>query len=215
VFDILSNHNGVTFPTNDGSKDNAFVGLSEVRFFGIPNSKTKLTQISTVAIHDFSSELIRNFNRRAAFLVDESGLSINGWNQQGHPFYAAGVSYTQKFEVPQPKGKYLVQLPHWYGSVAEIIVNGKPAGYIGFPPWQCDVTSFIKSGINNIEVVVIGTLKNTLGPHHAGQTLGAAWPNMFQRGPETGPPPGNQYHTVGYGLFKPFVMKNTIEQNPR
>jgi len=212
MFDILSNHNGVSFPTNDGSKDNAFVGLSEVRFFGIPESKTKLTQFSTVTIHDFSSELIRNFNRRAAFLVDESGLSINGWNQQGHPFYAAGVSYTQKFEVPRTKGKYLVQLPHWYGSVAEVIVNGKPAGCIAYQPWQCDVTPFVKRGTNKIEVVVIGTLKNTLGPHHAGQSLGAAWPNMFQRGPETGPPPGNQYHTVGYGLFKPFVLKNTIEQ---
>lgn len=211
-FDILSNHNGVTFPTSDGSNDNAFVGLSEVRFFGIPNSTAKLTQISTVAIQDVSSELTRNFNRRAAFLIDDSGLSINGWNQQGHPFYAAGVRYTQKFEVPGTKGKYQVQLPHWYGSVAEVIVNDKPAGYIGYQPWQCDVTQLIKRGTNKIEIVVIGTLKNTLGPHHAGQTLGAAWPNMFHRGPETGPPPGNQYHTVGYGLFKPFVLKNTIKQ---
>jgi len=214
-FDILSNHNGVTFPTNDGSNDNAFVGLSEVQFFGIPNSITKPMQISTVAIYDVSSELTRGFNRRATFLVDDSGLSINGWNQQGHPFYAAGVSYTQKFEVPQPKGRYQVQLPHWYGSVAEIIVNGKPAGYIGYQPWQCDVTPLVKRGTNKIEIVVIGTLKNTLGPHHAGQTLGAAWPNMFHRGPEKGPPPGNQYHTVGYGLFKPFVLKNTIKRAQR
>ncbi|MHC4088580.1 MAG: hypothetical protein ACYSU5_25745, partial [Planctomycetota bacterium] len=77
-------------------------------------------------------------------------------------------------------------------------------------PWQCDVTPLVKRGTNKIEIVVIGTLKNTLGPHHAGQTLGAAWPNMFHRGPETGPPPGNKYHTVGYGLFKPFVLKNTM-----
>ncbi|MHC4734505.1 MAG: hypothetical protein ACYTDW_08590, partial [Planctomycetota bacterium] len=214
-FDILSNHNGVTFPTSDGSIDNAFVGLSEVQFFGTPYSIKKLTQISTVAIHDVSSELTSGFNRRVAFLVDDSGLSVNGWNQQGHPFYAAGVSYTQKFEVQLMKGKYQVQLPHWYGSVAEVIVNGKPAGHIGFPPWQCDVTSLVKRGINEIEVVVIGTLKNTLGPHHAGQTLGAAWPNMFQRAPETGPPAGNQYHTVGYGLFKPFVLKNITKGAPR
>jgi hypothetical protein len=81
-FDILSNHNGVTFPTSDGSKDNAFVGLSEVQFFGKQNSNAKLTQISTVTIHDVSSELTRNFNRRAAFLIDDSGLSVNGWNRQ-------------------------------------------------------------------------------------------------------------------------------------
>ncbi len=77
------------------------------------------------------------------------------------------------------------------------------------------MTSLIKPGTNNIEVIVIGTLKNTLGPHHAGQVVGAAWPNMFQRGPETGPPPGSRYHTIGYGLFEPLVLKNTIKEANR
>ena len=54
---------------------------------------------------------------------------------------------------------------------------------------------------------MIGTLKNTLGPHHAGELRGAAWPHMFQRGPETGPPPGSQYDTIGYGLFEPFALE--------
>jgi len=209
-FDILSNHNGVTFPASDAGNDNAFVGLSEVRFFETPDKATNLKRISSVAIYDVSSELTINFNRRAAFLTDGSGLNVTGWDRQGHPFYAEGVLYTQRFVVTKPKGRYLVELPHWNGSVAQVIVNGKAAGYIGFPPWQCDVTSFIKPGTNNIEVIVIGTLKNTLGPHHAGQTVGAAWPNMFQGGPETGPPAGNRYHTIGYGLFEPFVLKNTI-----
>lgn len=146
-------------------------------------------------------------------IVPERKLDLDvGWNQQGHPFYAAGVSYTQMFDIPKPTGRYNVQLPDWYGSVAEVIVNGQPAGYIGYRPWQRDVTQWIKQGTNTIEIVVIGTLKNTLGPHHAGAVVGAAWPNMFQRAPETGPPPGNQYHTIGYGLFKPFVLKNTIKQ---
>jgi len=150
-------------------------------------------------------------------IVPEAKLDIEagGWNQQGHPFYAAGVSYKHTYKVRRLRGRYEVQLPHWYGSVAEVIVNGKPAGYIGYPPWKCDVTPLVKHGTNSIEIIVIGTLKNTLGPHHAGQVVGAAWPNMFHRGPETGPPPGNQYHTVGYGLFKPFVLKNTIKQAPR
>jgi hypothetical protein len=149
-------------------------------------------------------------------IVPERKLDLDiGWNQQGHPFYAEGVSYTQRFDIPRPTGQYQVHLPHWYGSVAEVIVNGQPAGYIGYQPWQCDVTPLVKRGTNNIEIVVIGTLKNTLGPHHAGRGLGAAWPNMFQRAPKTGPPPGNQYHTVGYGLFKPFVLKNTVKQVPR
>ena len=99
------------------------------------------------------------------------------------------------------------RLPNWYGSVARVLVNGKAAGYISAPPWECDVTRQLKRGKNRIEVVVIGTLKNTLGPHHGKQPLGSAWPSMFQNGPKDGPPPGSEYSTVGYGLFEPFVLQ--------
>ncbi len=140
-------------------------------------------------------------------------LKLGSWKEQGCPFYAAGVSYKQKFDpAPGRTGRYHVELNKWYGSVAEIIVNGKSAGYVAYRPWQCDVTDLIKAGDNTIEVVVIGTLKNTLGPHHAGTGLGSAWPGMFQKGPETGPPPGKDYHTVDYGLFEPFVLKQVTEK---
>ncbi|MHC4462452.1 MAG: glycosyl hydrolase [Planctomycetota bacterium] len=139
-------------------------------------------------------------------IVPEAPLRLGHWNKQGHPFYAAGLSYTQKFNIPQAKDRYIVSLPDWYGSVAKVVVNGKPAGYIYHQPWQCDVTELITFGVNTIEVVVIGTLKNTLGPHHGNPPLGSAWPSMFHRAPETGPPAGGRYQTVGYGLFKPFEL---------
>ena len=119
----------------------------------------------------------------------------------------AGVAYRQTFDVSQPQGSYRVRLPKWYGSVAKVLVNGKSAGYIAHQPWQCDVTKQIVAGGNTIEVVVIGTLKNTLGPHHGKPALGQAWPAMFEQAPEHGPPPGQDYHTVGYGLFEPFVLE--------
>jgi len=140
----------------------------------------------------------------------EPALKLGSWKEQGCPFYAAGVCYKQKFDVKGPAGRYFVKLDKWYGSVVEVIVNGKSAGHIAYKPWQCDVTDLIKQGTNVVEVVVIGTLKNTLGPHHAGKGLGSAWPGMFQQGPETGPPPGKDYHTVDYGLFEPFVLKQII-----
>ena len=142
----------------------------------------------------------------------EPGLKLGSCKEQGRPFYAVGVCYKQTFNVTRSAGRYLVELDKWYGSVAEIVVNGKSAGYIAYKPWQCDVTDMIKQGTNTVEVIVIGTLKNTLGPHHAGKGLGSAWPGMFQQGPETGPPPGKDYHTVDYGLFEPFVLKQIIEK---
>ena len=124
-----------------------------------------------------------------------------------YPFYATGAVYTETFDVRRPSGRYFVFLPQWYGSVAKVRVNGKPAGHIAYQPWRCDVTEAIKPGKNTVEVVAIGTLKNTLGPHHGNPPLGKAWPHAFRVAPETGPPPGAKYSTVRYGLFEPFVLQ--------
>jgi hypothetical protein len=145
-------------------------------------------------------------------LVDGSGLSSTGggWNLQGLPFYSAGVAYRERFSVEKPVGRFLVTLPNWCGSVAKVAVNGKPAGFIDAPPWECDATKFVKRGQNEVEVTVIGTLKNTLGPHHGNPALGAAWPSSFHVGPSPGPPPGANYSTVAYGLFEPFVVRQVM-----
>ena len=134
-------------------------------------------------------------------------LTLGPWNEQGQPMYATGVAYRQAFDVSPPQGNYRVRLPKWYGSVTKVLVNGKSAGYIAHQPWQCDVTKHIVAGGNTIEVVVVGTLKNTLGPHHGKPALGQAWPAMFEQAPEHGPPPGQDYDTIAYGLFAPFVLE--------
>jgi hypothetical protein len=146
------------------------------------------------------------------------GIGANGtgegWNSQGHPFYAGGVCYSERFVVQKRTGRFAVALPAWYGSVARVTVNGKLAGYIDAPPWECEVSKWIKSGDNSVDVTVIGTLKNTLGPHHGKPKLGAAWPKAFQAGPDPGPPPGTNYSTVAYGAFQPFVLKQTTFRTP-
>jgi hypothetical protein len=147
-------------------------------------------------------------------IASDQPLALGKWNEQGHPFYASGVSYRQQFNVDKRAGRYIVALPAWYGSVAEVKVNGKSAGYVASAPWECDVTKQIKRGANDVEVIVIGTLKNTLGPHHGKPGLGSAWPGMFRNGPPDGPPAGAQYSTVGYGLFEPFVLRQSLTAKP-
>jgi hypothetical protein len=133
-------------------------------------------------------------------------LGLSPWNAQGQPFYSQGVAYSETFQVPKKEGEYRVQLRDWYGSVARVRVNGQAAGVILSSPWSLDVTPWLTPGANTVEVTVVGTLKNTLGPHHGGPPLGTAWPSMFQKGPSPGPPPGSRYSTVGYGLFEPFEL---------
>jgi hypothetical protein len=146
-------------------------------------------------------------------IAPDEPLRLGPWDEQGHPFYAAGVSYTQDFEIGKPRGKYSVRLPSWYGSVAKVTVNNKDVGYIHHQPWELEVTDFIRSGANRIDVTVIGTLKNTLGPHHGNPKPGRSGPGEFRKGPDTGPPPGSQYQSIGYGLFTPFELhRRTVRQ---
>jgi len=150
----------------------------------------------------------------AGFLViPAKPLALGKWNEQGLPFYANKVAYRRRYTLDKLDGRHVVALSAWQGSVAKVIVNGKPAGYILARPWECDVTGLLQPGANEIEVDVIGTLKNTLGPHHGNPGLGSAWPGMFQKGPAHAPP-GNQYATVGYGLFEPLALKRSGEVPP-
>lgn len=139
-------------------------------------------------------------------IVPAAPLEIGAWNAQGCPFYAEGVSYTRRFKVDSIARQYRVTLPAWYGSVAKVFVNGELAGHIGWQPAECDVTRFVHQGDNEVKVVVIGTLKNTLGPYFGPLRLGFASPESFRKAPEGGPPPGDDYKSVGYGLMGPFQL---------
>jgi hypothetical protein len=231
-FKILSNHNGVTYPIpeNNQPKDNGFVGLAEVQFLEKVNGV--LTLIKNDITVNASSELTADaHDRKAAYLVDGSGfdLSKSAWNQQGMPFYAGKVEYSQTFDIEKidPAKKCLLQFfpkieltknnrtinsKSWYGATAQVIVNGQSAGFLisASSRQQIDVTKFIKNGKNEVAMIVYGTPKNLLGPHHAGKMRGSAWPNAFHRAPEH-QPNGAAYDTIGYGLFKPLEMVFTWE----
>ncbi|MBX7257910.1 MAG: hypothetical protein K1Y02_16225 [Candidatus Hydrogenedentes bacterium] len=140
-------------------------------------------------------------------IATETGLALGAWNVQGCPFYGAGVTYTQRFDIPRRDGRVEVVLGDWLGSVVKVRVNGENAGYIYHRPFTCDISKWVKPGENTVEVEVIGTNKNTLGPHHGNPPLGIAAPDMFRKGPVPGPPAGTEYSTLGYGLFTPFRVR--------
>ena len=219
LYDIKCNGKAVSAMKDAWWLDKVFGKIDIADAAGVGENTVTITASPFTIYHEIESAYVLGaFTLKgtdSGFVIaggSEPALKLGSWKEQGCPFYAAGVCYKRAFNITQPAGQYLVELDKWYGSVAEIIVNGKSAGHIAYKPWQCDVTDLIKKGTNTVEVIVIGTLKNTLGPHHAGKGLGSAWPGMFQQGPETGPPPGKDYHTVDYGLFEPFVLKQIIKK---
>jgi hypothetical protein len=142
-------------------------------------------------------------------LVPAAALGLGPWSEQGRPLYAGGVSYAKTYGLSTPdqkKEQVIIRLGEWRGSVAEVKVNGRSAGFIFRAPFELDITDLISAGQNAVSVTVFGTLKNTLGPHHNNPPLGTAWPGMFQKGPQGGYPAGSAYSVVGYGLFQDFKL---------
>jgi hypothetical protein len=142
-------------------------------------------------------------------LIPSARLQLGPWSEQGMPLYAGGVSYSKILDLDSldaDKGRYFVRLGRWLGSVVEVRVGEKTAGFIAFEPFELDITDQLSAAANKVSVIVYGTLKNTLGPHHDNPRLGMAWPSMFQKGAKGGYPPGTKYSVVGYGLFDDFKI---------
>jgi hypothetical protein len=120
------------------------------------------------------------------------------------PFYSWGVTYSKEFNIENPDGAYLVSLDNWKGTIAEVTVNGEQATVIAFPPYQSNVTQLIKPGINKIEVKVIGSLKNLLGPHFNNPAPGLVGPWHFRNVKSY--PAGNDYQLLDYGMMSDFQV---------
>ncbi|MFC5406261.1 glycosyl hydrolase [Cohnella soli] len=144
---------------------------------------------------------------RGFVMTEEQPLALGSWREQGLPFYSDAVFYRKQVEVASlAEGRIYAELPAWAGTVASIMVNGRPAGLIGIGEGsRLDMTGWLKKGTNEIEAKVVGSLKNVFGPHHQPDKLRKiAGPAFWKEAPLEGPPPGEQYDTLDYGLFENF-----------
>lgn len=149
--------------------------------------------------------LIGNFALQPAAkgwtMTQPSALRFGSWKEQGMPMYGQEVCYTKTINVSSNRS-YKVQLGKWEGTVASVSVNGRQAGIIAYEPYELDITPYLKTGTNKIEVRVTGSLKNLLGPHHNKPKPGLVSPWHWRNVKEY--PPGNDYDTYHYGLMEDF-----------
>jgi len=140
-------------------------------------------------------------------IVPASTLKVGSWKDQNLPFYADSVSYTGRFALERG-GKYKVVFGKWAGTVAEVRVNGKSAGVVAWQPYEIPIDTLVKGGENVVEVLVTGSLKNLLGPHHGNISRGMASPANVRNAPAT-MPPGASYDQFPYGLMEDFQVVRT------
>jgi hypothetical protein len=135
-------------------------------------------------------------------------LTMGSWKDQGMPFCSWGVTYSREYTVENPDAKFQVSLSSWKGTIAEVSVNGVPATVIAFPPYKTDVTGLIKPGVNKIDIRVIGSLKNLLGPHFNNPAPGFVSPWLWRNVKDY--PGGKDYQLLDYGLFEDFKLLKGI-----
>lgn len=152
--------------------------------------------------------VLGNFNLASAVkgwtIERPTPLGFGSWKEQGMPMYGQGVHYVKEFDLAAKPAGLRVKLGKWNGTMAAVTVNGKAAGVIAYDPFELDITKWLVAGKNKVDVEVIGSLKNLLGPHHGKHAPGLAspwhWRNIYTY------PAGKDYDTYDYGLMEDFQL---------
>jgi len=151
--------------------------------------------------------ILGNFDLQTAekgwLISPASTPTLGSWKTMGKPMYGQQVSYRKNITAAKGK-KYLVKLGKWKGTAAIVKVNGKVVKDISYSPYECVLDKELKDGANAVEVVVVGSLKNTLGPHHNNPKPGMVSPWLW-RGVQRYPT-GSEYDLYDYGLMEDFQV---------
>jgi hypothetical protein len=121
--------------------------------------------------------------------------------------YSGSVHYEAQIVLPQPVTGLALHTPQWAGSVINVRLDGRSVGPIAFPPYQLRVDAPVSAGAHTIELEVVGTLKNLLGPRFCRQPRRNRWngPNAWQD-PIAQPASGADHEILPYGLLAPVNL---------
>ncbi|MEM0024489.1 MAG: glycosyl hydrolase [Thermofilaceae archaeon] len=150
-------------------------------------------------IYIFGSFGVEPRPRGASRIVEERRIvDASDLCREGLPFYAGSVELRRSFELPSLAKRVALRFSELNAALAEVYVNGGRAGEVFLPPFEVDVTGLVKPGVNDVRVVLVGTLRNLFGPlHYAGGD--PAW-----TGPETFT---DEAHWIDEYVLRPFGFK--------
>ena len=123
---------------------------------------------------------------RVAALPRQARTASTGLNldltAQGLPFFAGRVRLRQTVLLSAPltalDGTLMLELQGLRAALAHVRVNGQPMGALAWPPYRLDIRAAVRPGENLLEIELVGTLRNLLGPHHCSggdKTSTAPW----------------------------------------
>ncbi len=97
-------------------------------------------------------------------ITDATKKEFGELTRQGLWFYRGNVSFKTKFEKRSNCTELCLKEMH--GTAAQIFLNGQSAGMIYRAPYVLPISKYVKEGVNELEVILYGSNRNLLGPHH-------------------------------------------------
>ncbi|WP_168120777.1 glycosyl hydrolase [Paenibacillus sp. HB172176] len=133
--------------------------------------------------------------------IEPARLHTGDWTKQGYLHYCGSMVYRHRFDCEPKDGSCVrLYLGRHSAVTASIRVNGFEAGQI---PWRSadglDVTKWLHAGSNLLEIELVGSPRNLLGPFHDARenVIRTEWHNFRTEGEAYTP----SYNVHPYGLF--------------
>ncbi len=100
-------------------------------------------------------------------------LKIKNYNlkniiTQGFPFYAGEITFQKEICVKKlhKRNRYFLYLKKLNAVLIKIRINNTDAGFIFKKPYMLDITKLLHQGENIMELTMVNSLRNMLGPLH-------------------------------------------------
>jgi len=173
-------------------------GRNEIMLRGVFTRDTELESIYLIGDFGVAGRRLREENRlngqvfdryapdfRVTDLpdrvVDKSDSLTIDLTAGGLPFFAGRATLRQTVTLPAFGDRAVLEIQNLRAAVAHVQVNGGHAGTVAWPPHRVEISEGLKAGENVVEIELVGTLRNLLGPHHrAGGDLAWTGPNDFR-----------------------------------
>ncbi len=124
------------------------------------------------------------------------------WQELGAPFYPWEMRYSKFYDVQDTGKRHWVKADRWNGSVAEVWVNDRKVGVIFSDPYTLDITPYLTKGGNHVELRVVGSMQNFIGPHHRAYD-GYVGPNCWEVDSSK---KASEYRLTPFGLQSDFTL---------
>ncbi len=137
-------------------------------------SRTGCEPESVYLLGDFAvratTEPVRNGCVRFArhMVLCEEKKTVRGeLTREGYPFYAGKITLRQRFYIDEKKNApYFFSLEEMNACLVHVRLNGNELGILHSYPYRINASSALKAGENVLELTLVNTLRNLLGPYH-------------------------------------------------